>query len=111
VTAHPGEVHLADIFEGGVRPVIIVSREPLNRGGLFLAVPTTSSRVAERRRYRNYVFLPAGAGGLREDSVAVTHLVQPVRAPFLRNHWGVLSDAFVQQVLLGIAWSVRFIDA
>lgn len=88
MTAQPGEVYLADIFEGGVRPVVIVSREQLNRGGLFLAVPTTSSRVVERRRYRNYVSLPAGAGGLRDDSVAVTHLVQPVRATFLREPWG-----------------------
>jgi mRNA-degrading endonuclease toxin of MazEF toxin-antitoxin module len=89
---------------------VIVSREQLNCGGLFLAVPTTSSRVAERRRYRNYVFLSAGAGGLREDSVAVTHLVQPVRAAFLRDRWGALPEALIQQVLLGIAWSVRFID-
>ena len=79
MSAKPGEVHLADIFEGGTRPVVIVSREQLNRGSLFLCVPLTSSRVDERRKYANYVFLPAGTGGLREDSVAVAHLVQPVR--------------------------------
>lgn len=32
MTAQPGEVYLADIFEGGVRPVVIVSREQRNRG-------------------------------------------------------------------------------
>ncbi len=111
MTPQPGEVYLADIFEGGVRPVVIVSREQLNRGGLFLAVPTTSSRVTERRRYRNYVSLTAGTGGLREDSVAVTHLVQPVRTAFLRDRWGALSEEMIHQVLLGIAWSIRFIDA
>ena len=84
----PGEIHLADIFEGGTRPVIIVSRAQLNRGGLYLAVPVTSARVEERRRYANYVFLPAGTGGLRDDSVAVTHLVQPVRSEMLREKWG-----------------------
>jgi mRNA-degrading endonuclease toxin of MazEF toxin-antitoxin module len=76
VTILPGEVHLADLFEGGMRPIIIISREQLNRGTLYLGVPVTGSRVEERRRYANYVFLSAGTGGLRADSVAVTHLVQ-----------------------------------
>ena len=45
----PGEIYLADIFEGGTRPVVIVSRAELNRGTVYLCVPLTSSRVAERR--------------------------------------------------------------
>jgi mRNA interferase MazF len=103
VTVAPGEIYVADIFEGGTRPVIVVSREQLNRGDLYLAVPITSSRVQERKRYANYVYLPAGSGGLREDSVAVTHLVQPVRGKALLTRWGQLSDATMAQVLLGIA--------
>ena len=104
-----GEVHLADIFEGGIRPIVIVSREQLNRGSVFLCVPVTSSRVEERRKYANYVFVPAGAGGLREDSVAVAHLVQPVRADLLREHWGTLPEATLQRILLAIAWSVGLV--
>jgi mRNA-degrading endonuclease toxin of MazEF toxin-antitoxin module len=50
VTILPGEVHLADLFAGGMRPVVIVSREQLNRGTLYLGVPVTGSRVDERRR-------------------------------------------------------------
>jgi mRNA interferase MazF len=102
----PAEIYLADIFEGGTRPIIILTREQLNRGGLYLAVPVTSSRVHERKRYANYVFLPAGAGGLREDSVAVTHLVQPVRQDALQSRWGQLPESLFAQVQLGIAWSI-----
>ena len=109
MTVLPGEVHLADLFEGGMRPVIIVSREQLNRGTLYLGVPVTSSRVEERRRYANYVFLSAGAGGLRVDSVAVTHLVQPVRSEFLRERWGTLPDTALQRLLLALAWSVGLV--
>ena len=109
MSAVPGEIYLADIFEGGTRPVIIVSREQLNRGGLYLSVPVTSSRVQERRRYANYVFLPAGSGGLREDSVAVTHLVQPVRESALQSKWGRLTDGALSQVLLSIAWSIDLV--
>ncbi len=110
MTRLAGEVCLADIFEGGVRPVVIVSREQLNRGSLFLCVPVTSSRIAERRKYANYVFLPAGSGGLREDSVAVAHLVQPVRAGMLRENWGQLPDAALQRIQLAIAWSVALVQ-
>lgn len=39
MTVHPGAVYLADIFESGTRPVVIVSRETLNRGALYLARP------------------------------------------------------------------------
>ena len=111
MTVAPGEVYLADIFEGGERPVVIVSRAQLNRGGLFLAVPVSSSRVEERRRYANYVFLPSGAGGLRTDSVAVTHLVQPVREAFLRTSWGALPAVLLQQILVGVAWSIGLIES
>lgn len=107
----PGEVHLADVFEGGLRPVIIVSREVLNRGSLFLCVPVTSSRVAERRRYANYVFLPAGTGGLRDDSVAVGHMIQPVRAEFLRERWGRVPDATLGRVLIAVGWSIGIVES
>ena len=109
MTVLPGEVHLADLFEGGMRPVIIVSREQLNRGTLYLGVPVTSSRVEERRRYANYVFLSARAGGLRVDSVAVAHLVQPVRSEFLKERWGTLPDTALQRLLLALAWSVGLV--
>jgi len=111
MTMLPGDVHLADIFEGGVRPVVIVSRAELNRGTLFLCVPLTSSRVAERRRYANYVFLARGAGGVRDDSVAVAHLVQPVRAELLRERWGTVPEATLRRVLVAIAWSIGLVDA
>jgi len=110
MTVAPGEIYLADIFEGGTRPVIIVSREQLNRGGLYLAVPVTASRVQERRRFANYVYLPAGSGGLREDSVVVTHLAQPVREASLQSKWGQLSESMLSQVLLGIAWSIGLVN-
>jgi mRNA-degrading endonuclease toxin of MazEF toxin-antitoxin module len=106
----PGEIHLADVFEGGLRPVVVVSREELNRGDLCLAVPITTSRVAERRGFANYVFLQSGTGGLRADSVAVCHLVQPVRAAFFKERWGRLPAATLAQIVSAIAWSVGLVD-
>lgn len=109
MSLQPGEVHLADIFEGGLRPVVVVSREELNRGTIVLAVPVTSARVNERRRYPNYVFLPAGASGLRVDSIAATHLVQPVRSDALKERWGQLSANQLEAIRVALAWSIGLV--
>ena len=55
------------------------------------------------------MFLSAGVGGLRADSVAVTHLVQPVRSDFLRERWGTVPDTALQRILLALAWSVGLV--
>jgi mRNA-degrading endonuclease toxin of MazEF toxin-antitoxin module len=86
-----------------------VSREQLNRGTLVLAVPITSSRIAERRRYGNYVFLRAGPGGLRADSVAAAHLVQPVRIEDLKEHWGRAPAPALNAIRVALAWSIGLV--
>ena len=40
----PGEVYIADFPEAGSHPVIVISREDLNRGHYALVVVCTSSR-------------------------------------------------------------------
>ena len=77
-----GEVWQVEFGKDLERPGIIVSRDELNHGRLLLTIPCTGSQVRERARYENHVFLPAGAGGLDKDSVAQTHLVQPVQREF-----------------------------
>ncbi len=109
MTREAGEVWVADIFDGGRRPVVVVSREVLNRGDVLLCVPLTSSRVAERRVYRNFVFLPSGAGGLRDDSLAVAQLVQPVRAAALQERWGVLPPGDLDRVRASLAWTIGLV--
>lgn len=110
MTRQPGEVWLADIFDGGRRPVVVVSRESLNRGDVVLCVPLTSSRIAERRAYRNFIFLARGSGGLREDSLAVAQLVQPVRGGALLEQWGILPATDLDRVRASLAWTVGLIE-
>jgi mRNA-degrading endonuclease toxin of MazEF toxin-antitoxin module len=109
LNARPGEVYLADIFVGGTRPVIVVSRPELSHGTTNLAVPVTSARVAERRRYANYVFMPAGTGGLKTDSVATAHLVQPVRSDDLKERWGEISAALLERIRVAVGWSIGLV--
>ena len=42
----PGEIYMADFGPAGPHPVIIVSREELNRGHYALVVVCTSARFA-----------------------------------------------------------------
>lgn len=56
----PGEVYVADFDQAGPHPVIVVSREELNRGRYLLVVAYTSAHLAIRRTLPNCVLLKAG---------------------------------------------------
>lgn len=66
----PGEVYLADFDVAGRRPVIVVSRDDLNRGRYVLVVVCTSARYAIRRTLPNCVPFQAGQFGFTADCVA-----------------------------------------
>ena len=65
----PGEVYLADFPQAGRRPVIVASREELNRGNYILVVVCTSARFAARQNLPNCVPFRAGDFGLTIDCV------------------------------------------
>lgn len=66
----PGEIYLADFEEGGRHPVIVGSRETLNRGNDVLVVVCTAARFATRRNLPNCVPFQAGQFGFTKDCVA-----------------------------------------
>ena len=66
----PGEIYWVNLVDGGRRPVVIVSREELNRGHSVVGVGITSSRLELRRQSPNYVPFRAGQFGLTKDCVA-----------------------------------------
>ncbi len=70
IELRPGQVFLADAHQFGTRPVIIVSREPLNRGDAAVVVPCTTTNLAKRAAFPNCVFFRAGQCGLTKDCVA-----------------------------------------
>lgn len=65
----PGEVYMADT-DAGKRPVIVVSREELNRGNWVVAVLVTSTHFATRSKRPHCVAFAAGGYGLTKDCVA-----------------------------------------
>jgi mRNA-degrading endonuclease toxin of MazEF toxin-antitoxin module len=66
----PGEIYVADFSEAGPHPVIVVSREDLNRGKYALVVVCTSARFAMRSKLPSCVPFLAGQFGFTVDCVA-----------------------------------------
>ncbi|HXU44179.1 MAG TPA: type II toxin-antitoxin system PemK/MazF family toxin [Thermoanaerobaculia bacterium] len=66
----PGEIYTADFSEAGSHPVIVISREDLNRGHYALVVVCTSSRFAVRRELPSCVPFLAGQFGFTANCVA-----------------------------------------
>jgi mRNA-degrading endonuclease toxin of MazEF toxin-antitoxin module len=66
----PGEVYMADFPQAGRHPVIVISREDLNRGTYTLVVVCTSARFALRSALGNCVPFRAGQFGFTADCVA-----------------------------------------
>ena len=66
----PGEIWYAFTDAAHRRPVIIVSREELNRGGYVTIVPVTSKKFDARKSLPNCVPLFASRFGLQVDSTA-----------------------------------------
>ena len=66
----PGEIYVADFAEAGPHPVIVLSREELNRGHYALVAVCTSAQFAVRSQLPNCVPFRAGSFGFTADCVA-----------------------------------------
>jgi mRNA-degrading endonuclease toxin of MazEF toxin-antitoxin module len=88
----PGEIYLADFDEMESHPVVIVSREELNRGNWVAAVLITSKRFKERSEQPHCVAFRAGEFGLSRDCVAQGESLFSLRREDLGDQLGTLDD-------------------
>jgi mRNA-degrading endonuclease toxin of MazEF toxin-antitoxin module len=103
----PGEVYRADFAGAGVRPVIVVSREELNRGHYVLAVVCTSARFALRRELPNCVPFRGGRFGFTLDCVAQCENVLSIDVAQLDltdGPQGVLDEVALRDVIRAIGY-------
>lgn len=87
---NPGELYHADLYDAGVRPVLIVSRGSLNRGGYAVAIPLTSSHFERRRQLPNCVPLQAGQFGLKTDCIVQCEAILSVEKSQLNQDGGFI---------------------
>jgi len=106
----PGEVYLADFPEAGPHPVIVVSREELNRGHYALVVVCTSARFAVRSQLASCVPFHAGQFGFTADCVAQCENILSIDKRQLdragSGRTGVLDEMAWREVVKAIGYVV-----
>lgn len=89
--------------QGGTRPVIIVSRDTINKySPVVVVVPCTSYQIG-KRVYPTQVLIKAPDGGLTNNSIAMADQVRVLSKSRLLSLRGILSDQvilLVNQALL-----------
>ena len=88
----PGQIYWANFGGTGDRPVVIVSREELNRCNYVVVVPVTSARFEERSKMRNCVPFYAGDFGLTKDCVAQTEVITFLEITELDQQIGLIGE-------------------
>jgi mRNA-degrading endonuclease toxin of MazEF toxin-antitoxin module len=100
---NPGEIYMADLGEAAPHPVIVVSREELNRGDRLVVVLCTSQKFAVRSALPHCVPFRAGEFGFTKDCVAQCENIFLVSKDSLEaSPIGVLSDLAVRDVIKAI---------
>jgi len=103
----PGEVYMADFPGAGPHPVIVISREELNRGSYVLVVVCTSARFAVRKTLPNCVPFRAGQFGFTVDCVAQCENIlslDKTEMDLKRGVVGMLDELAMRDVIKAIGY-------
>ena len=106
----PGEIYMADFGPAGPHPVIVTSRENLNRGRYTLVVPCTSSRFAVRSKLSNCVPFRAGEFGFTVDCVAQCEnmlSIDQAQLNLAAGTTGVLDSVTLRNVVRAIGYVIE----
>jgi mRNA-degrading endonuclease toxin of MazEF toxin-antitoxin module len=106
----PGEVYMADFGPAGPHPVIVVSREELNRGRYALVVVCTSARFAVRSKLSNCVPFQAGDFGFTVDCVAQCENILSIdraQLDLATGPMGILDEAVLEKVIKSIGYVIK----
>jgi len=84
--------------QSGIRPVVVVSRDAINRSSSVVIVVPVTNRANKTRLYPSHVEIPKGEGGLSMDSVALCEQVRAISVTSLRAPQGHLQPATVTRI-------------
>jgi mRNA interferase MazF len=103
VAVKRGEVWRADLSpargteQAGIRPVLIVQSDRANPHSPHTIIVPFTTRI-HRKALPSHVLVPAGEGGLTQDSVALCEQIRVIDKGRLTNLLGTLADARMQEV-------------
>jgi mRNA interferase MazF len=99
-----GDVYVAgldptvDSEQAGLRPVVIVSRDAINRASPVVIVVPCTSWSEGRRVYPSQVVIDAPEGGLRTRSIALGEQLRAISKSRLVDRWGSLAPTTLRQL-------------
>jgi mRNA interferase MazF len=99
-----GDVYLAELGptqgseQAGTRPVIIVSRDAINRVSPVVIVVPLAHRRNKGKLFPSHVEIITGDGGLTADSVALCEQVRAISTTHLIKPLGHLTESVVSQI-------------
>ena len=103
-----GEIYFADLYEAGIRPIVVVSRSSLNRGGYDVAIPMTSTNLERRSKLPNCVPFRAGQFGLTKDCVAQCEAILTVEQSQINPAIvGILDEMAIRDVIRAIGYVIE----
>ncbi len=95
-----GDLYLADLNpsrgteQAGIRPVVIVQRDTLEHfTRTVVAIPFTTN--IRRAQVPGTILIPAGEGGLDQDSVALCYQIVVLDKERLQHKLGTLSPSYL----------------
>lgn len=106
----PGEIYMANFGPAGPHPVIVISREELNRGHYVLAVVCTSARHAMRSKLANCVPFQTGDFGFIVDCVAQCENMLSIdkgQLDLTMGPMGKLDETALQKIIKAIGYVMK----
>lgn len=88
----------------GERPVVVMSRDAINRSSPVVIVVPVTGRENKQRIYPSHVILTSGDGGLTKESVAICEQVRAIQATRLVKQLGHLAPTSI--VAIGAALKI-----
>ena len=98
-----GNIYLADLNpsrgseQAGIRPVIIVQHNNIDRFTRTVVVIPLTTNV-RRAQIPGTIVIPAGEGGLNQESVALCYQIVVIDRQRLQRQLGKLSSSYLQQL-------------
>ena len=98
-----GDIYLADLNpsrgseQARIRPVIIVQHNNIDRfTRTIVVIPLTTN--LRRAQIPGTIVIPAGQGGLSQESVALCYQIVVIDRQRLERHLGTLSSSYLRQL-------------
>jgi mRNA interferase MazF len=74
--------------QGGTRPVVVVSRDALNKFSPVVVVCSITDAANKKKVYPSHVRVASGAGGLHMDSIVVCEQIRAISKTRLKHQLG-----------------------